>query len=81
MKMIRNNILGQFQDGVDAELSLQVLNSISGTFTAHLRPKKMQFEFQDETATDAPVEAEEELEEELDELVEEEPEETPEDEA
>jgi hypothetical protein len=46
-KMLRNTILGQLQDGISPEIAMQLLNHVSGTFTAHLRPRDMVFDFGD----------------------------------
>ena len=66
-KMLRNEILGQLQDGINPELAVQMLNNISGHLTRHLRPNTMKIDFGDgvepgteEAEAEEPVETEEE---------------------
>lgn len=69
-KMLRNEILGQLQDGVNPELAVQMLNNIAAHMTRHLRPAMMKIDFGDgqEPGTEGPVEVDPVLEEELAEL-------------
>jgi hypothetical protein len=51
-KVMRNEILGQLQDGINEHTSLRLLNDLAGNMTRHLRAMNMQIDFGD----DEPVE-------------------------
>ncbi len=46
-KAIRNEILGQLQDGVNPETAIQLLNNVASHITRHLRPAMMKIDFGD----------------------------------
>jgi hypothetical protein len=61
-KMMRNEILGQLQDGISNETAVVLLNNIAANMTRHLRPANMQIDFGDEDFDPGPKGNEEESE-------------------
>jgi hypothetical protein len=57
-KMLRNEILGQLQDGINNQTAVGLLNNIAGTMTRHLRPFNMDMDFGDAEPAEEPAEDE-----------------------